>query len=162
VPNVDHAVLLVPAGSISTCGLVVVEVPPVNQAPVALNGGSDAAALAVATSRASDTAPVTPSTELEGTPANAPELFHCSWPLVPAAPPTAPIAARAVAWSAAVTTARPTLELIASHQAATACRTRSAVNARRVVAVPASASAWLIVEAVHSRASVSLLSLVCT
>jgi hypothetical protein len=43
VPAVLHAVEVVPAGSMSTCGLVVVLVPPVNQVPVNEVAGVEAA-----------------------------------------------------------------------------------------------------------------------
>src|SRR5258708_1261923 len=43
VPFVDQALLVAPAGSIRSCGLVVVALPPVNQAPLTSTDGVDAA-----------------------------------------------------------------------------------------------------------------------
>jgi hypothetical protein len=41
VPDVDHAVDVVPDGSTRMCGFVVVAVPPVNQVPVSTVAGED-------------------------------------------------------------------------------------------------------------------------
>ena len=45
VPAVLHPVEVVPAGSIKSCGLVVVASPPLNQVPVSSDTGVEAAPL---------------------------------------------------------------------------------------------------------------------
>ena len=85
VPAVFQLVEVVPAGSIRKYGLVVVEVPPVNQVPVSCTPGADAAPLTLLVQRVVSVMLPPPSTLLPVTAPSALELErNCSSEPVPA------------------------------------------------------------------------------
>jgi hypothetical protein len=69
VPLVLQAVEVVPVGSISSAGFVVVAVPPVNHVPASVTGGADAAPFRLLMKRVPIVMFPEPSTLLLATPA---------------------------------------------------------------------------------------------
>jgi hypothetical protein len=92
VPLVLHAVDVAPVGSIRSCGLVVVDVPPEYQVPVSETGGPEATPVAVLIKRPDWVILPSPSITNVFEPANAPALLYKNCPLEPATRATVPVA----------------------------------------------------------------------